>query len=86
MSSSARSAPEQPEDRANEVAEGLGKSVTSETDTAVSLKINESSLASPSQAHPNPCTHTEDLCIDGTHYCEQMPCVMTDEHWPCAYA
>ncbi len=50
MSSSAESAPEQPPVAANEVAEGLGKFVTSETDTAVSLEINESSLASPSQA------------------------------------
>lgn len=36
--------------------------------------------------HPNPCTHDGDPCIDGTHYCEQMPCVMGDTRWPCPFA
>ncbi len=36
--------------------------------------------------HPNPCLHTDDPCIDGTHYCESMPCVMDDARWPCLYA
>lgn len=36
--------------------------------------------------HPNPCMHTDAPCMEGSHYCEQMPCVMTDERWPCAFA
>lgn len=37
------------------------------------------------RAHANPCLHA-DPCADGTHGCENLPCAMTGERWPCQYA